>query len=118
MRKISHMEKSLKQRQTDSQRIMQKYPERICIYIEKAKLCKNIQDLDNHKYLIPNTITVAQFIYVIRSKITIPNDQALFFYVNNSTLISGDTAMIEINNKHKNEDGFLYINYSGESCFG
>ena len=117
MGKVSHKEKTLEQRQKESTEILSKYQDRVCVYIEKLESCKTLQDLDKKKYLVPKTSTAAQFIFVIRNRITITNEQALFFYVNNY-IISGNITMNELNNKYKNEDGFLYIKYADENFFG
>lgn len=115
--KSSHKKKSLEQRLKESSDIIQKYPDRVCVYLEKQTTCDTIPNLDKNKYLVPSSITIGQFTYVIRSRITIGPEQAIFLFVNN-TVISGNTTMMEIYNKHKSEDGFLYITYSGENCFG
>lgn len=117
MKKISHTEKTFEQRLSESTGILSKYSDRICIYIEKIERCKSLPDLEKKKYLVPKTITAAQFIFVIRNKIAVPKEQALFFYINNR-IISGNVVMSEINDKYRNSDGFLYIKYSGENCFG
>ena len=115
--KNSHKEKSLEQRLNESSTILKRHPDRICVYLEKQETCKTIPDLDKNKYLVPNSITISQFTYVIRSRIKLAADQAIFLFVNN-TVISGNTTMIEVYNKYKGEDGFLYITYSGENTFG
>jgi GABA(A) receptor-associated protein len=117
MGKVSHKEKSLEQRLKESTQIREKYPDRICIYIEKNKSCKTLFDLDKNKYLVPDTITVAQIMSVIRSRISIPKESALFFYINNH-IISGNTSIITHYKNYKDPDGFLYIKYSGENAFG
>ena len=117
MGKLSHEEKSLEQRLSESRRILLKYPDRICIYIEKDKTCKLLSDLKKKKYLVPSNITMAEFIYVIRSKINVSKETALFFHINNKSMCS-NCLMSELNDKYKNQDGFLYIKYSSENCFG
>lgn len=42
---------------------------------------------------------------------------AIFVFVNN-TLPPASSLMSQIYNDHKDEDGFLYVTYSGESTFG
>ena len=41
-----------------------------------------------------------------------------FFSMLVIVLVSGSIPMSEINNKYKNADGFVYIKYTGENCFG
>lgn len=115
---IGHRERSLEQRQSDCKKVQDKYPDKVCVYIEKSKSCKTVPDIDKHKFLVPNIISVSQFIYVIRKRVKLSPDEGLFFFVNNNTIISGNTSLGTINERHKDEDGFLYITYSGENCFG
>jgi len=117
MGKIEHKEKPLEQRLKESTNILTKYPDRVCIYVEKLKNCEKLPILERSKYLVPKTITAAQFIYVIRTKLQLSKDIALFFYIKNS-ILSGDILIGELYNKHSSDDGFLYIKYTAESCFG
>jgi GABA(A) receptor-associated protein len=114
---IAHKLKSFEQRKKESDEILHKYSDRICVYLEKQESCDTLPPLDKNKYLVPNGISVGQFIYVIRKRISLTKEQAIFLFAN-STVLSGTTRMIEINDKHKNNDGFLYLKYAGENCFG
>jgi len=114
---VIHKEKPLQQRQDESKKIQDKYPDKVCVYIERLENCNLIDKIDKNKFLVPNNITVGQFIFVIRKRIKLGPETGLFFFVNN-TIISGNTTMGEINSKYKDEDGFLYVTYSGENCFG
>ena len=118
MGKMKHSEKSFEQRLFESTKIREKYPQRICIYIEKSDICNNIQTIDKNKYLVPNNLSISQFIFVIRNRIKLPKEIALFFYTKNNCILSGNTSMIELYDKYKDNDGFFYITYSGENCFG
>ena len=116
--RISHKNKSIEQRLKESSDILKKYPERICVYLEKQETCDNIPNIDKNKYLVPNNLNIGQFMYVIRKRISINSEQAIFLFVNNNNIISGTMSILDIYNKHKSDDGFLYITYSGENCFG
>ena len=113
----SHKKKSLEQRLKESSEILRKHPDRICVYLEKQDKCKMLPNLDKNKYLVPNSITAGQFMYVIRKRITLGPEQAIFLFVKN-TVLSATTLMSDVYEKYKNEDGFLYITFSGENCFG
>ena len=113
----SHKNKSLDMRLDESQKIMTKFPEKICAYIERSATCKSIEEIDKHKFLIPRALTVAEFIYIIRKRLHVAPEKGLFFFVNNY-IISGNMSINEINNKYKSPDGFLYITYSAENCYG
>ena len=71
----------------------------------------------NNRYLVPSDLTVGQFVYVIRKRIKLEPEKAIFIFVNN-TLPSTAALMSQIYKDHKDEDGFLYVTYSGENTFG
>ena len=118
MGKMKHTEKSFEQRLDESTKIMEKHTDRVCIFVEKSKDCDNLIDLDRKKYLVPNFLSISQFIYVIRKRICLDKKDALFLYTKKKYLLSGTTNMIDLYNKHKDSDGFLYITYTSENCFG
>ena len=96
---------------------MEKYPERIPIICEKGN-DSNIPGIDKTKYLIPKDLTVHQFTYVIRKRLNLNKEQALWLFVNGKYLVKGDTLMSQVYDKMKDPDGFLYISYSGENVYG
>lgn len=107
---------SFEQRLQESTRIIQKYPERIPIICEKAKN-SNVTDLDKSKYLVPCDLSIGQFMFVIRKRMKLASEQAIFLFVNNS-IPSTSSSVLQIYDSYKDEDGFLYITYSGENTFG
>jgi len=106
----------LEKRKAEAERIRLKYPDRIPVISEKAEK-SDIPDIDKKKYLVPADLTMGQFVYVIRKRIKLPADQAIFIFVNN-TLPPAAALMSQVYQEHKDVDGFLYITYSGESTFG
>ena len=69
------------------------------------------------RYLVPADLTVGQFVYVIRKRIKLSPEKAIFIFVNN-VLPPTAALMSSIYDEHKDDDGFLYIAYSGENTFG
>lgn len=114
---IAHKLKSFEQRKKERNEILDKYPDRVCIYIEKQESCDTLPNLDKNKYLVPNSISIGQFIYVIRKRISLSKEHSIFLFANN-VILSGTARMIEINDQYQSNDGFLYIKYAGENCFG
>jgi len=109
-------EHTLDKRQAEAQRIREKYPDRIPVIVEKAEKT-DIPDIDKKKYLVPSDLTVGQFVYVIRKRIKLSPEKAIFIFVKN-VLPPTAALMSTIYEDHKDEDGFLYITYSGENTFG
>lgn len=100
----------------EATRIMEKYPDRIPVIVEKAS-SSDIPEIDKHKYLVPKDLTVSQFIYVIRKRIKLQPEQAIFIFINNS-LPPASSLMSQMYEEHADECGFLFCLYSGESTFG
>ena len=50
--------------------------------VEKAPKAR-VGDLDKKKYLVPSDLTVGQFYFLIRKRIHLRPEDALFFFVNN-----------------------------------
>ncbi|XP_031482117.1 autophagy-related protein 8C-like [Nymphaea colorata] len=109
-------EHPLERRKTESARIREKYPERIPVIVEKADRT-DIPDIDKKKYLVPADLTVGQLVYVIRKRIKLSPEKAIFIFVKNVLPPTG-AMMSAIYEEHKDEDGFLYMTYSGENTFG
>nr|GLL45679.1 autophagy-related protein 8C-like isoform X1 [Ipomoea trifida] len=106
----------LERRQSESTRIREKYPERIPVIVEKAER-SDIPDIDKKKYLVPADLTVGQFVYVVRKRIKLSAEKAIFVFVKNM-LPPTAALMSAIYEENKDEDGFLYMTYSGENTFG
>ena len=105
-------------RVAESNRIIQKYPERIPVICQRGKyagkLCPN---LDKTKYLIPTDLTMGQFIWVIRNRLKISSNIGLYLFVNGGVQPVG-YLIKNIYSQHKDEDGFLYVYYNIENTFG
>ena len=97
------------------------------------------------RYLVPADLTVGQFVYVVRKRIKLSPEKAIFIFVKNILPPTGKIACFFYSNFHplpfhlydlvywfiiaaammsaiyeenKEEDGFLYMTYSGENTFG
>lgn len=104
------------QRVAECQRIREKFPNRVPVIVEKATR-SDVPLIDKKKYLVPSDLTIGQFIFVIRKRLSLPPEKALFLFCEN-TLPTTSTLMREIHSQYGANDGFLYCVYSGESSFG
>ncbi|XP_029282760.1 gamma-aminobutyric acid receptor-associated protein-like 2 isoform X1 [Cottoperca gobio] len=71
---------SLEHRCIESAKIRNKYPDRVPVIVEKVS-GSQIVDIDKRKYLVPSDITVAQFMWIIRKRIQLPSEKAIFLFV-------------------------------------
>ena len=87
-------------------------PQVICEKVEKS----DIATIDKKKYLVPADLTVGQFVYVIRKRIKLSPEKAIFIFVD-EVLPPTAALMSSIYEEHKDEDGFLYITYATAPLF-
>lgn len=112
------IKKGFSERKTESERIKEKYPDRIPIICEKSS--KNgdlLPDLDKTKYLVPGDLTIGQFMYVIRKRLKLNSSEALYLFADGNIMTCSNTVSMAYDN-YRDSDGFLYFKYSKESTFG
>ena len=102
-------------RKEESDRIRAKYPERIPVIVEPYD--HNVPMIDRKKFLVPDDLSFANFMYVIRKRIQLDTNVSLYLFVKDKLMNSG-SFLSSIYDKHKDEDGFLYVVYSTEATFG
>ena len=104
-------------RYNESSKMLRKYPERVPIICEKSKNENYYPDITKIKYMVPINFTVGQFIYIIRQQLKLGPEKAIFIFINNiipsTSLTIGDVYYL-----YRDDDKFLYINYSSENTFG
>jgi len=106
------------QRKKESTDIKLRYPDRVPVICEKSPNGNDsIPVIDKTKYLVPSDLTFGQMIFVIRQRLKLNPEVAIFLFVNNS-LPPSCLLMSEVYDKYKETDGFLYITYAGENTFG
>jgi GABA(A) receptor-associated protein len=111
--KASH---TLEERKAESAKIRAKYPDRVPIIVERAEKT-DLPDIDKHKFLAPADLTMGQFVFVIRKRVKLPADQAIFIFVN-GTLPPAGATLAQIWKEQADESGFLSLTFQGESTFG
>ena len=107
---------SIELRKNEANKIIFKYPTRIPVIVEKHISCQ-LKDISKKKYLVPNDLTMNQFIYIIRKKIELKPSESLFITINDH-LAPSTLTLAEIYHNDKNDDGFLYMIYTSENTFG
>ena len=103
-------------RTAESLRIITKYQDRIPIIVERCSNC-DLPHIEKQKFLVSKDLTLGQFIYIVRKRINLNAEQALFIMINN-TLAPNNKNLSELYDTHKDKDNFLYITYTSENTFG
>lgn len=84
------------------------------VIVEKAPKAR-IGDLDKKKYLVPSDLTVGQFYFLIRKRIHLRPEDALFFFVNNvippTSATMGNLYQVRsLTNLRGNKNNIRYFN--------
>jgi len=128
--KIPYKKKySLETRRAESQKIRDKYPDRIPVIVSPSGAAAKTHPTEKEKFLVPPDLTLAQFVYVIRKRIKLAPEEALWVFVQgvdgNEILPPTSSTLSAIYKEHVTDqstaaqwDGYLYIVYSGENTFG
>ena len=109
--------KTLEERISEFNKVIENNPGKIAIICEKAPK-SHIKEIDKSKFLIKDDITFQQFALMIRNRLKIGKEEALFFLVDGQKALTGDDMMNSIYQKYKQKDGFLYIAYASEEVWG
>ncbi|GAU95000.1 hypothetical protein RvY_06690 [Ramazzottius varieornatus] len=107
---------SFEKRKAEAEKMRRKYPDRIPVIVEKSPKAR-FADLEKSKFLVPSDLTVGQFYFLVRKRIQLRPEEALFFFVNN-VIPPSSATMGTLYEEHHDEDGFLYIAVSDESVYG
>ena len=95
--------------------IRRKYPNRVPVLVVRHKSCAH--ELDKCKYLVPINMKLMQFSWVLRRRMKLEQSEAMFLY-SGSKVLGADATLMQIYNKHADDDGFLRCMYATENAFG
>ena len=108
---------TFEQRQCEAARIRKKFPLKTPIVIElldvvfKTNECKI-------KYLVDSDCTIQGFHNVMKERISISQQEAIFILISKTVIPKYNMLMGEAYELYKDEDGFLYVMICKEHVFG
>ena len=106
------------ERTEEAARILDKYPDRLPVIVELDPNNKSdLPEVDKKKYLVPRDLTCGQFMYVIRKRLKLDAEQAIFLFVDGNVPATA-SLISSVYDEHKDADGFLYMTYGSEHVFG
>jgi GABA(A) receptor-associated protein len=106
---------SYSERKEMFEKISERFPERIPLIIERVDPA--MPELDRCKFLIPPCLTMGNLQYIIRKRVKLTAEQALFLLVKDVIPPTVETVG-NIYVKSRDDDGFLYVKYTSENTFG
>jgi GABA(A) receptor-associated protein len=109
--------KTLEERKKEYNELIKQFPTKIFAIFEKIP-CKQGEKKEIHKLIIPNDVSLKDLYFLINGKILKNASKYPLIQIkiniasNNMLLKPNDTSLMTIKNKYKDEDGFLYLNFS------
>lgn len=110
--------KSTKEREQDAQKLRTKYPDRVPVIACCDPRSRDLPAMDRHKFLSPMSITVGEMCFVIRKRMRLAPEQALFVFCEDGTLPNTSALLSDVYSVHRNHDNYLYLIYAAENTFG
>ncbi|GLV38482.1 Autophagy-related 8b [Carabus blaptoides fortunei] len=98
--------------------IRNRFPTKIPIIVQRFSKETNLPHLDKSKFLVPQEITMSQFVTIIRNRMRISSTQTLYLLVNNRSMLSLSVTLAEAYSEFAGPDGFLYVTYASQEVFG
>ena len=105
-------------RKSHIQKILEKYPDKIPIYLSKGRFNKTMNEYKKKKFLVNEDMKMMIFLGTIKNNYKIDSNQSLYLMVNDKEMVEMSQSLGTIYKKHKDEDGLLYISYYEENVFG
>ena len=96
--------------------LQKKYTNHVFVHVHRSPRCTDIPHLDKFKFIVPRDMTVGSFLFVVRRRMQLPPEKALFLFVNN-TLPTSSSLISAIYAEHATK-GILQMYYAGENTFG
>ncbi|KAH1167408.1 hypothetical protein KIL84_002891 [Mauremys mutica] len=89
------------------------------VILERYPKEKVLPALDRTKFLVPQELTMGQFVTIIRNRMALSSTQSFYLLVDGSrSLVSMSLTMAEVYTLNQDEDGFLYMTYASQEMFG
>ncbi len=98
----------------DVMKVLRKYPDKIPIYVQ---VVNNLPTLKETKFIVPKHLTIGEFLFICRKRLTLSPEQGIFIFFNNK-LYSTSKTIQEIYDENKLDSGLLVATVSGENTFG
>jgi GABA(A) receptor-associated protein len=109
---------SQEMRLAEANRVRKEYPDRVPCVVEVSRTsAQDVPAPDKKKYLVPGDITLGAFLQVLRKRLRLKPEKALFAILE-GTMPPCTKTMAELYSRHKREDNFLYIMLTAENTFG
>ena len=104
-------------RRKEAVEILKAYPDRVPVIFSPCESSKYNSELTDSQFIVPKIITVGQFIFFARKRMSLSPEKAVFIFIH-GFIPPSSALMCDIYDYHRDSDYFLHITYSFENTFG
>jgi GABA(A) receptor-associated protein len=105
------------ERRKEAVEILKNYPDRVPVIFSPCESSKYNSELTDSQFIVPKIMTVGQFIYFARKRMSLSAEKAVFIFIH-GFIPPASALMCDIYDYHRDSDYFLHITYSFENTFG
>lgn len=96
----------------------ERFPSKIPVIVERYAKEKNLPLLSKTKFLVPQELTMSQFVTVVRNRLQISARQSFYLLIDNRSMANLSMSISDVYAECGDEDGFLYVTYASQEMFG
>lgn len=110
--------RSFATRKEEVANMRERFPSKIPVIVERYAKEKNLPLLSKTKFLVPQELTMSQFVTVVRNRLQISARQSFYLLIDNRSMANLSMTISDVYAECGDEDGFLYITYASQEMFG
>ncbi|XP_034248709.1 microtubule-associated proteins 1A/1B light chain 3C-like [Thrips palmi] len=118
LKKITKRKKAYASRIEEVAAMRTKFPTKVPTIVKRFHKETSLPLLEKVKFLVPEETTMSQFVAIIRKRMNLRPNQAIYLLVNNRSMMNLSMTIAEVYNEHKDDDGMLHVTYASQEVFG
>ena len=95
-------------------KLLKKHPDKIPVVFTPGS---NTPMIDKRKFLMPRDLTFSQLIHIVRQKILLSPEKAIFLQIE-KVMPNSNMLLSEVYELYKDKNGVLNVTYCSENTFG